>query len=117
MLSRLSRSSLNHTVRNKTSMKAPLKSISQSFSSVNEDYGVWPVESEGNDFKVNWSLTVDGVVPVGEAFRNARTSLLATRLPSKVTSGVVDLKTPPMIGKLIFHIYYIIIDLLYTVDI
>lgn len=51
---------------------------------------VFPREREGNVYAINWSLTEDGVVPVGDAFRNARVPLLATRLSAKVENGKVD---------------------------
>lgn len=51
---------------------------------------VFPREREGNHYATNWSLTEDGVVPVGDAFRNARVALLTTRLGSKVENGKVE---------------------------
>lgn len=50
----------------------------------------WPREAEGNVYAVNWSLTEDGVVPVGAAYRNARLPVLATRLPAKVDGNKVE---------------------------
>lgn len=58
----------------------------------------WPHEHEGNEISVNWSLTIDGIVPVGDAFRNARTALLTTRLPAKVSGGKVDIARPNYTG-------------------
>ena len=51
---------------------------------------VFPRETEGNVYAVNWSLTEDGVVPVGSAFRNARLPVLTTRLPAKLEGGKVE---------------------------
>lgn len=59
----------------------------------------FPRESEGNTYSVNWSLIVDGVVPLGQAYRNARIPLLVSRLPAKVDGGKVDITSPAYIGK------------------
>lgn len=50
----------------------------------------FPREREGNVYAVNWSLTEDGVTPVGDAYRNARVQLLSTRLGAKVEGGKVE---------------------------
>ena len=47
-------------------------------------WGVFPREREGNIYSVNWSLTEDGVVPVGDAFRNARDAVLESKLGAKM---------------------------------
>lgn len=59
----------------------------------------FPRESEGNVYSVNWSLVVDGVVPVGKAYCNARIPLLASRLSAKVEGGKVELSSPAYTGK------------------
>ena len=46
-------------------------------------------------YAVNWSLTEDGVTPQGDAYRNARTQLLSTRLGAKVEGGKVE--TPKVV--------------------
>ena len=46
--------------------------------------------SEGNNIDINYSLNEDGVVPVGDAFRNARLPILTTHLKEKVASGKVN---------------------------
>ena len=61
--------------------------------------GVFPREAEGNVYSVNWSLTEEGVVPKGDAFRNARVALLTSRLSTKVADGKVDVKSPAYTGK------------------
>jgi len=60
--------------------------VSRTFSTVLpvSNVGIWGNDTEGDVFSINWSLTEDGVVPVGAAYRNARTALLATRLQTKV---------------------------------
>lgn len=60
---------------------------------------VFPREREGNVYAVNWSLTEDGVVPVGDAFRNARVPLLTMRLGSKVDNGKVEVAKVAYTGK------------------
>lgn len=54
------------------------------------DRFIFPRETEGNNYKVNWSMTEDGVTPVGDAFRNARFELLASRLglPTQANSTI-----------------------------
>ena len=59
----------------------------------------FPREKEGNIYDVNWSLCEHGVVPKGDAFRNARIPLLTTRLPNKVENGKVTLETPTYTAK------------------
>lgn len=68
------------------------------FSAVAEEHGIFPREHEGNNYDVNWSLTEDGVVPTGDAFRNARTALLGTRLSKKVEGGKIELTKPVYSG-------------------
>lgn len=46
--------------------------------------------SEGNHIDTNYSLNEDGVVPLGDAFRNGRLPLLTMRLAEKVVSGKVN---------------------------
>jgi hypothetical protein len=69
------------------------------FSAATENFSVFPREREGNSYAVNWSLTEDGVVPTGDAFRNARIPLLTSRLPSKVDNGKVELQGPAYGGS------------------
>ena len=66
-------------------------------SSSNE-YTQFPRESEGNIYSVNWSLTEDGVVPTGDAYRNARLPILTTRLTKKIDAGKVELDQPKYAG-------------------
>jgi len=54
------------------------------------EWFVFPRESEGNTYSVNWSLVADGISPSKEAFHNARVSMLTSRLPNKVSNGKVD---------------------------
>lgn len=71
--------------------------VGRKFSSA--AFGVFPRETEGNNYAVNWSLTEEGVVPTGDAFRNARLGLLTSRLSAKVADGKVDVKSPAYTGK------------------
>lgn len=65
-----------------------------------QSWGIFPREKEGNIYAVNWSLNVDGVTPVGSAYRNARVALLTSRLSSKVDStGKVELTKPVYSGS------------------
>ena len=59
---------------------------------------VFPNEYEGNIYDVNWSLCEDGVVPVGNAYRNARISLLTNALGAKKSAPVTTTK-PLYFGK------------------
>ncbi len=46
----------------------------------------------------NWSLNNDGIVPVGDAFRNSRLALLSSRLSAKSSNGAVKLSRPSHAG-------------------
>ena len=72
----------------------------QGFSSLSSsnEYTQFPRESEGNIYSVNWSLTEDGVVPTGDAYRNARLPILTTRLTKKIDAGKVELDQPKYAG-------------------
>ena len=63
-----------------------------------EEWGLFPREREGNEYKVNWSLTYDGIVSTGDAFHNARLPVLATRLPNKISGGKVEASGPEYYG-------------------
>jgi hypothetical protein len=67
---------------------------SRFFASTQNDWFLFPRESEGNTYSVNWSLAEDGVVNTGEAFRNARLPILTTRLATKVENGKAKLSGP-----------------------
>ncbi len=64
-----------------------------------EGWSVFPREREGNIYPVNWSLNEDGVVPVGDAFQNARLPVLTSRLEAKVENGKVSVKKPVFEGE------------------
>ena len=70
---------------------------SKSFSTQVESF-TWPREREGNIYIDNWSLTEDGVVPVGDLYRNARLPIVTTRLPVKVEGGKITLDSPKYTG-------------------
>lgn len=59
---------------------------------------IFPREHEGNIYSVNWSLCEDGVVPVGNAYRNARTVLLKHRVGIR-GSGEAKLAKPVYFGS------------------
>jgi len=59
---------------------------------------VFPREREGKNYDVNWSLQVDGVAPLSDAFQNARLPVLTTRLPNKVANGKVEVSKPAYTG-------------------
>lgn len=63
------------------------------------DWFLFPRETEGNNYSVNWSLAEDGVTNSQDAYRNARLPILTNRLSSKVENGVVSLKKPVYTGK------------------
>lgn len=63
------------------------------------NYLVFPRESEGNVYDDNWSLVVDGITPTGNAYRNARTNLLLTRLGVKVDAQRIEVKKPVLEGN------------------
>ena len=60
---------------------------------------MFPRETEGNIYKVNWSLVGEGVTPTQEAFRNARTTFLASHLPAKPAAGKVETSKPTYFGE------------------
>ena len=82
--------------RVQTSVSSGLRTKSTAVSGA---FGVFPRENEGNVYSVNWSLTEEGVVPKGDAFRNARLGVLTSRLSAKVADGKVDVKSPVYTGK------------------
>jgi hypothetical protein len=66
----------------------------------NDEFFVFPREREGNDYWVNWSMTEDGITPVGEsAFRNARLALLKTRLGISKDATELNVKAPSLTGS------------------
>ena len=64
-----------------------------------EEYFSWPREREGNIYPVNWSLNTDGVIPIGDAFRNARLKLLNNRLGATSDVHVHNLESPLYFGQ------------------
>jgi hypothetical protein len=75
-------------------------SVSKRTFSINgEAWGVFPREREGNVYSVNWSLTEDGVTPIGDAFRNARVEVLESKLGAKIEGGKVSVSKPAYTGK------------------
>jgi ATP-dependent phosphoenolpyruvate carboxykinase len=64
-----------------------------------DEWSLFPRETEGNVYAVNWSLCEDGVVPVGDAFRNARVSMLTKKMGVKVAAGKLEAKNPAYSGK------------------
>jgi hypothetical protein len=84
---------------NNVTRNANLKNNNRFLSTSQQDWGVFPREREGNIYDVNWSLTEDGVVSTGDAFRNPRLPILTSRLSSKVQNGKVELTKPVYDGK------------------
>lgn len=80
-------------------LAAPAKSFST--VSCDEDFLSFPRQTEGNIYDDNWSLCADGVVPAGNAFRNARIPVLTQRLPSKVEAGKIALQNPKYKGPFV----------------
>lgn len=75
------------------------QTLNKRFSSIQtDDWFIYPRETEGNNYAVNWSLAEDGVVPVGDAFRNARLPILAKRLGVKSVSNVIETTKPLFYG-------------------
>jgi hypothetical protein len=60
---------------------------------------VFPRQREGNDYDVNFSLLEDGVTSTGDSFRNARTSLLTSRLSVKPANGTFAVTSPKLLGE------------------
>jgi len=84
---------LNHTssiVRNLSSLPEPV---------VTNEWFSFPRETEGNIYSVNWSLNVDGVVPIKSAYRNARIPLLTSHLPVKVNDGKIKVDSLTYAGQ------------------
>jgi hypothetical protein len=84
---------VQHRVRNFGAAPPPRTGFPET-----SEWGVFPNEREGNVYDVNWSLTVDGITPIGDAYRNARVPLLTARLPVKVEGNKVELKGPLYTG-------------------
>lgn len=60
---------------------------------------IFPREREGNVYDVNWSLTEDGVTPVGDAFRNARISLITKKLGlQQKDNKIFNIQSPAIHG-------------------
>lgn len=64
-----------------------------------EEYFTWPREREGNIYPVNWSLNTDGVIPFGDAFRNARVKILNNRLGATSEARIHNLEKPSYFGQ------------------
>eukprot|EP00597_Dinobryon_sp_UTEXLB2267_P007633 CAMPEP_0170082640 /NCGR_PEP_ID=MMETSP0019_2-20121128/18161_1 /TAXON_ID=98059 /ORGANISM="Dinobryon sp., Strain UTEXLB2267" /LENGTH=403 /DNA_ID=CAMNT_0010297579 /DNA_START=203 /DNA_END=1414 /DNA_ORIENTATION=+ len=63
-----------------------------------EEWFVFPREREGNVYSVNWSLCHDGVVPVGDAFRNARLPILTKKLGASASVPTITPSSPLFYG-------------------
>lgn len=63
-----------------------------------KEWFVFPRQSEGNIYAVNWSLVEDGIISKGDAFRNGRVPLLTARLPKKIENGKLSLDGPTYFG-------------------
>jgi ATP-dependent phosphoenolpyruvate carboxykinase len=60
----------------------------------------FPNEYEGNIYDHNWSLCEDGVIPVGNAYVNARVDLLKIKSGvKKGSSGAIAAEAPLYAGK------------------
>ena len=69
--------------------------------STKPEYITFPREVEGNIYADNWSLVVDGVTPTGNAYRNARSHLLTSRLGVKSDAKRIDLQKPLLDGTFV----------------
>jgi hypothetical protein len=92
-------SSKNARCFRQSCLAAPTKSLSTVAG--DEDFFSFPRQTEGNIYDDNWSLCADGVVPAGNAFRNARIPVLTQRLPSKVEAGKIALQNPKYKGPFV----------------
>ena len=79
--------------------RSPSQVFVRNVVNLSEDFAVYPREVEGNISSVNWSLTVDGVVPVGNAYRNGRVSLMTSKLNKKAHERKIELEKPSYFGK------------------
>lgn len=92
------------TLRNKTStaITTHLRNVGFRYLSSTpvetSEWFMWPRETEGNTYAVNWSLVGEGVTPTGNAYRNARLPLLTSMLSAKPNDGKVELKSPIYFG-------------------
>lgn len=64
-----------------------------------EEWALFPRQREGNIYDHNWSLCEDGVVPEGDAYRNARLPILTSAVGTKAQGGKIELKSPTYTGK------------------
>jgi hypothetical protein len=67
------------------------------------DHIVFPREKEGNIYDDNWSMVVDGVTPTGNAYRNARLSLLLSHAGVKGENGKLDVTKPKFHGNYVLQ--------------
>jgi hypothetical protein len=64
-----------------------------------DEWFLWPREKEGNIYDHNYSLCEDGVVPEGNAYRNARVALLTSHMGTKIHDGKVEVNGPQYFGE------------------
>lgn len=64
-----------------------------------EEWFLWPRQKEGNIYDHNYSLVDDGIVPEGNAYRNARVALLTNEMGAKINEGKVEVKGPQYFGE------------------
>lgn len=85
----------------KISSRISTRYLSTQIDNEVKEFMVFPRESEGNDYSVNWSLNLDGIAPIGKtnAYRNARMKLLSSHLPSKAVDNVVTIKSNSLFNK------------------
>ena len=89
-----------YLLRQSTSVVSSKRTLSTAHKSKFVESFVFPREAEGNIYKVNWSLTEDGVTPVGNAYRNPRMSLVMKRLGVKQLDNgkLLTLQSPNISG-------------------
>ena len=88
-----------YLLRQATSIVSSKRTLSTAHKTKFVESFVFPREAEGNIYKVNWSLTEDGVTPVGNAYRNPRLSLATKRLGVKqVDNKLLSLQSPNISG-------------------
>jgi hypothetical protein len=77
-------------------VKFSAKSIA---STETEEWSLFPREREGNIYSHNWSLCEDGVVPEGDAYRNARVPLITSEMGAKIVEGKIEQTSPQYTGE------------------
>lgn len=80
--------------------KQTVRNLSRSVAQTEtEEWSLFPRQREGNIYAHNWSLCEDGVVPEGDAYRNARLPIITTEMRAKINEGKIEQTKPQYFGN------------------